>query len=121
MAATAPGSVSARCKPFGLSAVIAAGMPGIRANIAVRRFPPIGPRACCHDPQDVFATRRCPCGRDMGAPAAARNDVSRVALADARQTRLAAYFGDRPGVIATPAATRANRPAPPLLQPRRDA
>ena len=121
MAAKSTGSVGARCEPFGLSAVIAAGMPGIRANIAVRIFPPIGPRACCHDPQDLFTTRRYPCGRDIGAPAAARTDVSRVALVDAQKTCLAVYLGDRPRLIATPAATRGNRPAPPPVQSRRDA
>jgi hypothetical protein len=79
---------------------------------------PIGPRACRHDPKNAFTTRRC---RRCGAPAAARRDVSRVRRADAHKTYLASYFGDRPRLIATPAATRDNRPAPPVAQPRRDA
>ena len=120
MAAKTPGLVSARCRPFGRSRIAVIGMPGIRANIAVRMFPPIGPRACCHDPEDVFATRSCRCRHDIGAPAAA-NDVRRVALVDAQRSCLASYFGDRPRLIATPAATRGNRPAPPPVQPRRDA
>jgi hypothetical protein len=121
MAAKTPGSVSARCRPLGVSgiAVIAAGMRGIRANIAVRMFPLIGPRACCRDPEDVFATRGCRCRRDIRARAAVPNDVSRVALVDAQNTRLASYFGDRPRLMATPAATRGNRPA--RVQPRRPA
>jgi hypothetical protein len=123
MAAKTRGSVSARCRPFGRSgiAVLAAGMPGIRANIAVRMFPPIGPRACCHDPEDLLATRRCRCRRDVGAAAAARGDVSREALVDAQRTCLTFHFGDRPRLIATPATTRGNRPALPPVQPRRDA
>ena len=119
MAAKTPGLVSARCRPFGRSGIAVIGMPGIRANIAVRMFPPIGPRAC--RPEDVFATRGCRCRRDTGAPAAARNDVSRVALVDAQGTCLTSHFGDRPRLIATPATTRGNRPAPPTVQPRRDA
>ena len=121
MAAKTPGSVSARCRPFGRSGIAVIGMPGIRANIAVRMFPPIGPRACCHDPEDVFATRSCRCRHDIGAAAAVCGDVSRVALVDAQGACLTLHFGDRPRLIATPATTRGNRPAPPPVQPRRDA
>jgi len=121
MAAKTPGSVGARGRPLGVSGIagIAAGMRGIRANM--RMFAPSGPRACRRDPEDLFATRGCRCRRDTGAPAAARNDVSRVALVGAQKTCLASYFGDRPRLIARPAATRGNRPAPPPVQPRRDA
>ena len=106
MAAKTPGLVSARCRPFGRSGIAVIGMPGIRANIAVRMFPPIGPRACCHDPEDQFATCRCRCRRDIGAAAAGCGDVSRVALVDA-QGRVVGMvvLGPRRRALAIPAST----------------
>ena len=120
MATNTAGSVSVHCRPFGLSgiATIAARIVCVstRAKTAMWIRPPIGPRACRHDPQEACTTRRCQCRCDAGAPAG--HNASRVTLADTKKRGGARALGGRARVIATP---RRGKPPTRPVQPRRDA